>query len=217
MNFVAHLAVATWYSPLPATWLGAMLPDFAGMLRARPPQSSDPAVSRGIALHHQTDSVFHADPIFHMLNSDALSELSRLGMARGPARAVAHIGTEIVLDGVVADDPALTRAFAQALDHARLNERQLQLAWPSSLELGRLSKLCDALKRRDIRADSQQAEIVALRLGRTLAHRPRLRIPPHQLPLVSAWVERVTPQVRASAPALLESVRVSLPAPAAPT
>lgn len=212
MNFLAHLAVATWYSPLPATWLGAMIPDFAGMLGARAPQSSDRAVSRGIALHHQTDGVFHAAPIFHTLNREALAELTRLGMARGPARAVAHIGTEIILDGVIAEDHAFTRAFSQALEHGHQNEQRLKLEWPSELPFGRLGKLCDALQRRDIRADSQQADIVALRLERTLGHRPRLKIPSHQLPLVSAWAQRSTPVVRAQAPALLNSVRAGLAA-----
>ena len=70
MNFFGHAVVATWHATEPRFVLGAMLPDFAAMIRARPPAARDPELARGIALHHATDEVFHDAPTFRELGYD---------------------------------------------------------------------------------------------------------------------------------------------------
>src|SRR5690606_22101883 len=113
--YFGHAAVASW-APAPGPdpgaqasggrVLGAMLPDFATMSRARLAEASDVEVAGGIALHHETDRVFHHLPAVLALMRELDERLERAGCARGPRRAVAHIGVELLLDGVLVDENA---------------------------------------------------------------------------------------------------------------
>src|SRR5258706_12541419 len=107
MNFFGHAALAASYlaqqgpdaaNELPRFCAGAMLPDFIGMLRLSRPVVHDSVLARGVAFHHRTDELFHELPSFHRLSRSAFAWLSARDMPRGPARAVAHIGIEILLD-----------------------------------------------------------------------------------------------------------------------
>ena len=82
MNFFGHATVASWVSNAPAVVLGAMLPDFATMIRARPPTAKQPELWRGVRLHHDTDAVFHDHPVFRELCADAVAALSEQFLAR---------------------------------------------------------------------------------------------------------------------------------------
>jgi hypothetical protein len=119
MNFFGHAVVASWKNPLPAFVLGAMLPDFANMVGTRLSQPEEPALASGVAFHHRTDHVFHENAVFRELVAGARVELSRLGLSRGSARAVAHVGVEILLDGVLAGDEAASAAYRAALELGR--------------------------------------------------------------------------------------------------
>ncbi|MCA9634193.1 MAG: hypothetical protein KC766_41395 [Myxococcales bacterium] len=206
MNFFGHLAVATWYSRDAAHHLGAMLPDLATMLGAPAPMAELGRVAEGIELHHRTDAVFHACGPFRELNSKAFAELESRGLPRGAARAVAHIGTEILLDGVLAEQARTRAAFRRALTFGAMNETALALRWRTPPEPGRLAALCRVIAERDIQRDSQLPERVAYRLDRILGHRPRLRIPPEQLPLVEGWAREADAGVRDHADGLLREV-----------
>ena len=61
----------------------------------------------GIALHHATDRVFHAAPWFLDFERELRSQLREDGLPDGGARACAHVGPELLLDGALLDDPAI--------------------------------------------------------------------------------------------------------------
>ena len=107
MNYFGHAAVASWTTSVPRVLLGAMLPDLATMCAARLAAADaqpDPDLARGIALHEATDAAFHKLPAATALMRELDDRLDRAGCARGPRRAVAHVGTELLLDGVYIDD-----------------------------------------------------------------------------------------------------------------
>ena len=120
MNFIGHATVALWQRTDPAFVLGSMLPDFAGMARAKlaptTASSDQQAVVAGIALHHRTDDVFHKSPIFVRLLQETLDELTTLGVARGTARAIGHVGTEMFIDGELLRGPEVAAAYTRALN-----------------------------------------------------------------------------------------------------
>src|SRR5690242_17401864 len=147
MNFFGHSALAAGHfaghEPAPGRdelaliCIGAMLPDFLGMLRLRRPTVHDPSLERGVAFHHQTDHHFHELREFQQLSRGAFAWLSERGMPRGPARAVAHIGIEMLLDEVLADGNAEREAYRAAL-RAPLAGR---LSFPTPSDAERLDGL----------------------------------------------------------------------------
>ena len=110
MNFLGHVFVASWRrgtEPSVAPYaFGSMIPDFVGMARARVEAVDHRETADGVALHHATDDVFHGSSVFLGL----LEELQRFqadrGVRRGTAMAVAHVGSELVLDGWLLDRDA---------------------------------------------------------------------------------------------------------------
>ena len=70
MNFFGHALLAQRHKEAsgeldalgavrPEFVLGAMLPDFASMLRTRPPEATLDSVRAGLTFHHRTDDAFH--------------------------------------------------------------------------------------------------------------------------------------------------------------
>src|SRR5262245_38990668 len=103
-----------------------MLPDFASMSRARLAGAEDARIAAGIALHQRTDDAFHGAPTFVALYRDGCQELEAAGLGLGPARAVAHVGTELVLDGLLLDGAAAgpyLEALAVPIDEVGLRFR----------------------------------------------------------------------------------------------
>lgn len=118
MNFFGHAYVAQWTSGDPRFALGAMLPDFEGMARTRLVENGDPTVAFGIRHHHATDAVFHAAPDFVALIAFAGERLRAMGLGRGSARAVAHVGTELFLDGRLVEDRDARDRYVAAVEGA---------------------------------------------------------------------------------------------------
>jgi hypothetical protein len=215
MNFFGHAALAAGYfapelpqlgpRKLALLCSGAMLPDFVSMLRLGRPEVLDASVARGVSFHHRTDHAFHELAAFHHLSREAFAWLSERGVARGPARAIAHIGVEILLDEVMASD-ALARdsylaALATPLDTA--------LSFPILEDGVRLSGLQQTLLER---ASSVPAapEVVAQRIARTLSGRPRLALGAGAQPELTTWVTLTRPLVASAAPALLATLNAQL-------
>ena len=122
MNYFGHAAIASWHvAPTApdsgATALGAMLPDFATMSGTRLADPTDAGVARGIDLHHETDAAFHPLPVVLALMRELDERLDAAGCARGPRRAVAHIGVELLLDGVLVEDETYRASYLAALAH----------------------------------------------------------------------------------------------------
>ncbi|HEX2876235.1 MAG TPA: hypothetical protein VHP33_33515 [Polyangiaceae bacterium] len=215
MNFFGHAALAASHfserepaevPALPALCLGAMLPDFIGMLRLGRPTVHDQALARGVAFHHGTDEVFHELPGFQRLSRQAFSWLSERDMPRGPARAVAHMGIEMLLDEVMASDAAARDAYVSALQ-VRLDDR---LEFVSPLDAQRLAGLLEALLARTASYVEPPAELVAERIRRSLAGRPRLATDDAGQALLGSWVTATRPHVTAEAPEVLAMLRARL-------
>lgn len=216
MNFFSHSAVAAEHfgsisPPRPAAELrvlcaGAMLPDFVGMLRLGRPTIHDPVLARGVAFHHGTDAAFHELNSFQRLTRQSFSWLSQRHLPRGPARAVAHIGIEILLDEVLATEPAARDAYRAALGVPLPS--LLEFANPNDAE--RLAELQAALLTRAATQLAPVPELVAARIARSLAGRPRLALDAAGEVLLGGWVAATRPLVAAEAPEVLATLRVRL-------
>jgi hypothetical protein len=210
VNFFGHAVVACWRSDAPPFVLGAMLPDFAAMIRARPPSSDHSDLARGISFHHATDHAFHGSIAFRSLTADAYSTLSAKGVRRGSARAVAHIGVELLLDAALAEDARARQAYRAALVSAREPALLARIDWRDDHERGRFSELCSVLESRGVTSQHGAPELVALRLSRALSDRPRLALDEAAEHVVRGWAEEAHDAVIRSAPALLEELRRAL-------
>jgi len=222
VNFIGHATVALWTRTAPEFVLGSMLPDFAGMAGTRllragqaslaraesarlDPPASDP-LAAGIALHHRTDDAFHSAPAFVRLLQETLDELTEQGVTRGAARAVAHIGTEMLIDGELLLSPEVAAAYTQAL----AVERPLDALFVDAEGGPRWSRLRERLLGHGVPYDYRDPDSVLRRLSLVLRARPRLAIDEKSAPLVRAHLPELQRKVVIALPLLLESVREAL-------
>lgn len=176
MNIAGHVTVAMRLAPdAPRVWLGAALPDLGAMGRFRlMGQTADPDVSAGIALHHATDDVFHRHPTFTGAMARLRADLAGDGVGRGPARAVAHVGPELLIDGYLLGDPTVGEAVDAAF-------AQIEFLGPSLATLVESNE--PAWERHlaevpgwGLPTDYADPLAVANRLHRILSRRPRLQL-----------------------------------------
>jgi hypothetical protein len=166
-----------------------MLPDFAGMVGTSVARAIDHDVLQGgIDLHHRTDDAFHGAPLFIDLCRDALQEMESAGVSRASARAVAHVGTELLLDGWLASNDTAVTAYRAAMS-----------AGPSLIPMigfrsddgsARCRWLLARLTPAPIPHRYVETEFVAERLVFALASRPRLALIPED----AARVRRLPPR-----------------------
>ena len=206
MNFFGHAAVASWHGDAPALALGAMLPDFATMCRARLDTQVDPALAAGVALHHATAAVFHVAPVVVGLFRDAEARLTARGVRRGPTRACAHVGVELLLDGALLPDAGYRRAFTAAMAHDGA------VAWSDDDGAARFATLRARLRDHDPPRDLTSGAGVAARLVRILAGRPLLAIAGDEHAAVAAVMDELVTRVTAATPTVLTQVRAALAA-----
>ncbi len=216
MNFFGHAALAASHferaepqlaaRELERATVGAMLPDFVGMLGLGRPQVHDESLARGVAYHHRTDEAFHELDSFHELSRQSFAWLSERGLVRGPARAVAHIGVEILLDEVLADDAGNRDAYRAAL----ATSLEGALTFPTEQAPARLEMLRQNLLERAQHYTTPTPELVAQRIRRSLAGRPRLAVDDAGEALLGAWVALIRPLIRGTAPVLLATLRARL-------
>jgi hypothetical protein len=208
MNFFGHAAVASWFADDPYFVLGSMVPDFAGMIRRRPPQTSSGPLKQGVAFHHRTDAAFHESAAFRELERSAHVDLRRRGLERGPARATAHIGVELLIDATLARDPEARSAFSEALDAGLTC--QSDLVWNDA---GAASDYRDLLRTLRLRAstfDSGEPALLAWRVERALAGRPRLTLGAGDAQKVAAWATLARGAVEAGLESILRDLRAAL-------
>jgi hypothetical protein len=162
VNYFGHAAVAGWFAT-PATRgaiaFGAMLPDFAAMASVRLGDHAGD-IGAGIDFHHRTDAVFHRMPVVSGLMRDLFDRLIAGGVARGPSRAVSHVGVELLLDGVLIDDESHRAAYLDALAVEPV---------PDGLDT-----LVTRLRGFGVPWDLQRPDAVAHRIARVTADRPLL-------------------------------------------
>lgn len=199
MNLGSHIAVAAVNSQDPAFWLGSALPDLAAMGRFRLLGSTvEPAVAEGISFHHATDQAFHGHPWFVGMQRRLHNTLTADGLARGPARAIAHVGPELLLDGAIPHKHLLNQSLA-TIEHLApvlhsLVEPKHSSAWAEHLNL---------LQSRQPPEDNDDPEAVAARLNRMLSHRSRLAFPAAQINLVALRLAAAKPDIDQMGPSLV--------------
>src|SRR5262245_5497312 len=150
----------------------------------------------GVRCHVRSDDAFHGLPAVRAGMGELRSDLTRRGLASGPARAIGHAGWELMLDGTLLDVPAADdfgRALAAGEAALAPLDRAARPRWPASLDRAR----------RAPRPRYDAPGWVAERLHAMLARRPRLSLPRSQVSLVAAALARQVDAVRDSAPAAL--------------
>ena len=214
MNFFGHALIAqrseaTRGAVRPEFVLGSMLPDFASMLRARLPSTTEAVVGAGLRFHHVTDDAFHGSRAFLEFSGQASSFLSGHGLSRGSARAVAHVGVELLLDAALVDDRA-NEAYLSAIECALTVRVSDHIHWLDTDAGARFTHLCHSLaKRGAVRADTSP-ELIAERLRYILADRPRLALDDEGQSVVRDWAMMVRPAILSGARALLMEVEQRL-------
>jgi hypothetical protein len=205
VNFFGHAAVASWSAPARSgVVLGAMLPDFATMCGGQIASADEEPVSDGIALHHATDAVFHQLPVVTGLMRDLDERLRHGHCARGPRRATAHIGVELLLDGVLTGEPAYRAAYLSGLAH------DPALQWRDPDDAPRFTALLDRLRARGVPDDLRRPEAITTRLHRILAHRPLLAPSPDDLRAIHGALVAFQPRIDVAADTIVRAMRAAL-------
>lgn len=187
--------------------LGAMLPDLSSMAGARIERVNDRVIAAGVDHHHQIDHAFHACAPFVALCTSALTTLEAQGVSRAAARAVGHVGSELLIDGALSAQrdslSAYSSALHDAIDHNAAQEIAFR-AGDSAIDMhALLVRLADA----PIPQGYREPEFVLTRLQRILAPRPRLALQAHELEPVRAWLEHAHARIDDDARAIVELLR----------
>lgn len=205
MNYFGHAAVASWIDSSPGAVLGAMLPDFASMSRIRLAEPSDPEIARGIEMHHQADRAFHQLPVVLGLMRELDGALDAAGVARGPRRAVAHIGVELLLDGVLVDDASYRDAYLGALAHDPAG-----VQFQDEGDAARFATLHARLRSYGVPDDLREPDSIVHRLHRILAHRPLLAPSPADLVGIRASLVAFKPRIEVATSTVLRAIRAAV-------
>lgn len=204
MNFVGHIHIALFETaPSDAFLVGSMLPDFASMARVRLSTASGD-LAEGIAHHHRTDERFHGAPDFIRLCAEIARELEAAGVPWGGARAVAHVGIEMLLDGDLLDETGTLDAYRRAA--RRLLDPEVR-SLARTADAPRFEQLLVRLESYGPPLFYRDPALVAERLIRMLESRPRLAIPSAVHGEVERVLARRSADVHAVAPALVAAAR----------
>ena len=204
VNYFGHAAVASWRQGRGGLPLGAMLPDFSTMCGARVSGSDDEDVAEGIALHHSTDSAFHGAPVVTGLMRELDERLERGGCARGPRRAVAHIGVELLLDGVLVDNDEYRDSYMLGIEY------DAPISWRNEGDAERFAVLLERLRKFGVPDDLKKPEAIVFRMSRMLASRPLLKPSSNDLAVITVALIEHKPRVQIAAEAVLRMVRAAL-------
>ena len=204
VNYFGHAAIASWSNRRGGFPLGAMLPDFSTMCGVRLDGTPDADVADGIALHHVTDKTFHTMPAVTGLMRELDQRLERGGCARGPRRAVAHIGVELLLDGFLVDDPEYREAYMLGVEY------DAQIDWREDDHRIVFEGFIRRLRARGVPDDLKQPESIAFRLGRMLAHRPLLAPSPSDNAVIVVALIEHKPRIQVAAHTVMRALRAAL-------
>lgn len=210
MNFFGHAVVASWEERTPGFVLGAMLPDLATMSGARLVEVGSPELRAGVDLHHRTDRTFHAAPRFVALCREATRSLLARGLARGSARAVGHVGVELLLDGWLVREHAAGEAYAAGLRCGRDQELGRHIRWSDGTGRARWNLTRWRLERHGPPLDYRDPKVVSSRLERMLRDRPRLALDGRGLDITARYLPELQQRVHAHAEPLIAELRERL-------
>jgi hypothetical protein len=205
VNFVGHIAVGAAGDGDGEFLVGTAVPDFASMARTRLRAAAPGALADGITLHHATDRAFHADEWFLTLERDLRAGLLADGLPDGGARACAHVGVELLLDGALVREHAVHEAVGRVYEGIGApSDAVVDLATPT--ERARWHEHLVGISQRLDPASYGDAEAVARRLHTITARRPRLTFPSSMVDAVSARMHALQPRIRDDAPTVLRRV-----------
>jgi hypothetical protein len=190
MNFFGHALLAARRSDDPRFVLGSMLPDLVSMAGTRLSAVHDAQLAAGVALHHETDARFHAAEPFYELCRWASEELQSAGVHRATARAVGHVGSELLLDGLLSTDGHARAAYARALEPEVREPLAELLSLRGAMQPEELSTLMLRLAQAPLPEGYRDTSFVLERLKRILAPRPRLSFKPSDLEPTAAWLRK---------------------------
>jgi hypothetical protein len=202
VNYLGHAAVATWCRQDRAFVLGAMLPDFATMIGSRLPTTAHAGLDDGIRFHYRTDEVFHRSAGFLELTRSAFDWLLARGVERGRARAIAHVGVELLLDADLSRAEPVRRAYVAALHGGAAHELGQHLCWSAPDGRRGFEDLRMRLLARGVTGDHPAPEVTSQRLRRALSARPRLALDDAATLVARDWLAAAQPHVTARASGL---------------
>ena len=237
MNFFGHACLAAAENGDARFVLGAMLPDLAPMAGVRIRSIDDTSLAAGHAHHVATDVAFHGAAEFTGWAAEASRALQAAGVRRGPARGVAHVGIELLLDGWLAHTRGVPSVYRDALEAgpligadairfrgvptpwstsgsesgasvARQHTRNATTRTPSELR-GGLPELCRRIAESPLPAAYASPSFTTERILRVLGRRPRLAVRADERAAISAWTETTAGELSRRAPALLAAVEAT--------
>jgi hypothetical protein len=210
VNFFAHLVVAAEHHEDPAVRFAAMLPDLASMsgVILRNAALSD-NVAAGVAVHHRSDEAFHS-------HRDVIASMSRIRAAltgaavtRGPARAAAPIGHELLFDNALWS-PEREQLLVTTLRHRHAIVGELARALGDA-ESARIDQLAAALlSHRSHGVVERDAAWISQRIIDLTASRPRLRVERAHAPVLTSALQHEHDSVARVAHAVLGDVVAAL-------
>jgi hypothetical protein len=206
VNFFGHATVACWQRTAPEFVLGAMLPDFANMSRARLAGVDHPDVADGMDLHHRTDAIFHYTNGFRRLYRRGIRALRARGLERGPAWGSAHVGVELLLDGTLVHDAEVGDAYLEALRCAD----DIDIQWRDEGGAERWSHIRSLLTTHGVPLGYREPSVVADRVARVLSVYPRLALDARSRDTLDGWLHDAAPDVEAASEPILSEVRDAL-------
>jgi hypothetical protein len=210
MNHFGHARIAAAHARDPLLALGAMLPDFASMLRVRIAGLAHPRLRDGAALHHASDTAFHAAPEFVAQLVEGSAWLRAHGVARGSARAAAHVGIELCIDAELAREGDAAQLYTAALDASEDRVVDAAIAWRGDGASPRWQELRTRLRARGAPDPEASPAQLAQGVARALAGRPRLALEAHAQDRVEEWLAKSAVALRVLAePLLLHAIRAT--------
>lgn len=210
MNFVGHSFIAARTSEDPVFALGAMLPDFASMIGARLGKHDHAELAAGIADHHRTDDAFHGAPTFVRICREEALGLEQLGLGWGASRAIAHVATELVLDGLLLEDARIERGYVDAIETIDWVLPALRFEKDG---IARFRELHARLARYGPPHGYRDPMFVRDRMVQILARRPRLALAEGDAERLADYLPGMSVRVRSAARALLDELEESLGSP----
>lgn len=208
VNFVGHIATGLRAGgdgdDDPAFLVGTALPDFASMSRTRL-GSAEGSLGGGIALHHATDHAFHSEEWFLDLERDLRERFSDDGLPDGAARACAHVGPELLLDGALLDEPSIARGVTTVYERIAAPDGEVVDLVPATHREQWRAHLVGVATRLDP-FTYRDPGIVAQRLHGITSRRPRLAFDDALVGAVAARMTAVQPHIASSAADVLDRV-----------
>ncbi len=177
--------------------MGVVAPDLcasAGVTLDRP----SGALGEGIAHHRRIDARFHDLPWFRSSVQELSVDLQAAGVRRGPARAAAHVGCELMIDGELLADPDVDRALAETWLVLACHGPEVSGAVAVSDRLRWRRWLDRFVAGVEPRRYAEPA-VAAFATGRILHRRPRLAIDASEQPAVVGTFEAHAASIRSGA------------------